>query len=116
MESMSKVRYHIATRIKELREQRKWSQEELGDMFEVAKNKGTVSSWEKGRTTPDADTLVELCEIFGVDISTFYPSSKDDDDEIVLTKKERLIVEWYRSSGYEGRAAIEATAKAMSNI
>ncbi len=118
MESKSEVKEYIARRIRELRESRKWNQEDLGKKFTPEKKKATVSSWENGRTTPDADTLIELCRIFEVDISDFYPgdSGKLKYSVVSLSDDEERLVRWYRASSSEGKSAIYATAEKMFEI
>lgn len=63
---------YIGKKIRELREDRKWSADKLGSMLEKKRSGKTILSWENARTEPDGDTLIELCLIFGVDISDFY--------------------------------------------
>lgn len=104
------TREHIARKIKELREQRGWKQSELGNMLDTPKGGGTVSSWEKGRTTPDADTLINLCRVFCVDISEFYPQERDG-DFIPLSPDEEELLDCYRSVGKEEKGHILHYAK-----
>ena len=63
---------YIGKKIRELRESRKWSADKLGAMLEKPRSGKTILSWENARTEPDGDTLIELCTIFGADISDFY--------------------------------------------
>lgn len=50
---------------------------DLGEMLHPKRSASAVQSWETGRTEPDADTLIELCVLFGVDIKDFYLSQTD---------------------------------------
>jgi putative transcriptional regulator len=50
--------------IRELREERGWSQFELAVRAGVTP--GTVGNWERGKTEPKATQLRRLAEIFGV--------------------------------------------------
>ena len=59
--------------IKELRKDRRISQEELASRLEVTRQ--TVSKWELGDSTPDLDKLVLLAELFEISL-----------DELVLDK------------------------------
>lgn len=52
--------------IKELRESRGLKQEELASVFGLKRT--TVSSWEVGKSKPDADTLVEIAQYFNISI------------------------------------------------
>lgn len=63
---------YIGKKIRELREARNWSSGKLGAMLSNPKSDRGVLSWESGRTSPDAETLMELCILFGVEIADFY--------------------------------------------
>lgn len=53
-----------AQRLRELREERGWSQEDLGR--EIGVTGAAVGMWEQGRRSPDSATLVRLATRFGV--------------------------------------------------
>ena len=59
---MSKHRLHL--NIKYLRLEKKWNQEQLGNMLGIGIS--TVSGYEKGRTLPSLEVLFTLSEIFKV--------------------------------------------------
>ena len=65
-----------------LREAAGFSQEELGNRLNVARQ--TVSKWELGETTPEMDKLEELSNIFGISIDELV---KDDAIPNVITKE-----------------------------
>ena len=50
-------------RIKELRKNHNFSQQELADMLFV--NQTAVSQWERALTIPSPNILLALCELFG---------------------------------------------------
>lgn len=50
----------------ELRKEKGWSQEELGNRLEVTRQ--TVSKWELGQTTPEMNKLIEISNIFGISL------------------------------------------------
>lgn len=79
---------YIGKKIRELRDAKNWSSAKLGNMLSKPKTDRGVLSWESGRTTPDADTLIELCIIFGVDISDFYYKSPEYLDAASSTETE----------------------------
>lgn len=54
----------IGERIKELRTEKKMSQEKLGQLLSVSQD--TVSLWENARSIPPADIIIKLAEIFAV--------------------------------------------------
>lgn len=87
------TREHMSEKIRQLRQKKNISQADLGKMLSNPKRGGTVSSWETGRTLPDEDDLLDLCEIFGVEISYFYPGRKDDNE---LTDEEIELLAYFR--------------------
>lgn len=50
----------------ELRKQKGWSQEELGEKINVSRQ--TISKYEVGQSTPEMDKLIEISKIFGITI------------------------------------------------
>ena len=58
----------FAKRVKALRSERGFSQEELGKLLGVKKQ--TVTHWEAGNNYPNFDTLVKMARLF--DVSTDY--------------------------------------------
>lgn len=48
------------------RKQEKLTQSQLAQKIGVSTN--NIGHWEKGRTEPNIDTLLKLCDIFGVTI------------------------------------------------
>ena len=57
----------LAENIKALRKQKGFSQEEVAARLNVVRQ--TVSKWEKGLSSPDAEMTVRLAELFGVSVS-----------------------------------------------
>lgn len=95
---------YIGQQIRRFRKEKKWSARELGEMIEPKKTDSAVTSWERGRTQPDGDTLIQLCRLFEVEISDFYYdppvfNEKEPDDEVMLeelTPDERRLLSLYR--------------------
>lgn len=57
---------NIGVKIKLLREQNKMTQHELANRLNVTRQ--AVSNWERGKTTPDIDSIQIISEIFAVSI------------------------------------------------
>lgn len=77
----------IEQKIIQLRQERDWSQGELGRKIGV--NQRYVSTWETGRNMPHAETLVKLAQVFEVSIDYLLidgvprePNHKIDDLEL----------------------------------
>lgn len=54
----------IGDKILNLRKARGWSQEEMADRVGVTRQ--AVSRWESNSAKPDADKIVDICDLFGV--------------------------------------------------
>ena len=48
----------------ELRKQKGWSQEEVGEKINVSRQ--TISKYESGLSTPEMDKLIELAKVFEI--------------------------------------------------
>lgn len=77
----------VSHNIKKYRKTLDLKQRELAEMLNVAS--ATVSSWEQGISTPDLDTIFDLCNIFNLSVEELatvpqpeegnenYPEAKD---------------------------------------
>lgn len=64
--------------IRELRKEKGISQQELAKLCSV--HQTAVSQWEKGRTTPDSNSLKLLSKVLGVSVDTLLGEKKDEDE------------------------------------
>ena len=75
----------FSTNLKDLRKKAKMSQDSLAEQLSVSRQ--TVSSWERGKSYPDLDMLVMICEALHVTPNKLlYPAEKSNRfgaDEIV---------------------------------
>ncbi len=55
----------LVNRLKNARNKSGLKQQEVANQLGVKAN--TISNWEKGRTEPDIDTFVKLCNIYQID-------------------------------------------------
>lgn len=58
----------------------------------------TIYGWENGTTQPDADTLLFLCKIYGIEniLGTFGYKTPDT-EPVILTTAEKRLIKKYRS-------------------
>lgn len=72
---------HTGTKIKELRKQKRLTQEELGEMLGV--KKAAIQKYEKGEIVNlKLSTIKKLCEIFDVTPATLiYPEAEEMDQK-----------------------------------
>lgn len=79
----------IGTKIKQMRLQCGFTQEELADRCELTK--GYISQLENGLTLPTIPTLNDLMVALGSDLKTFF--SDDKDEQIIFTNDDFIIKE-----------------------
>lgn len=65
-------------KILDLRRQKGWSQEELGNKLDVSRQ--TISKWEIGATTPELENLVMLSEVFDISIDELVDNPRTQTD------------------------------------
>lgn len=85
----------VGTKIRRLRLQNKWSQEELAHNLNVAQT--SVSNFESNKTIPDFLVMQKVCEVFEVGFEYFvenenekYVFKKNQNNNIVVGKIEVL--------------------------
>lgn len=76
-------------KLKELRKNRKITQQEIADRFGVTR--GTVSNWEIGRREPDIHTLEELARFYGVSLDYFSKKPTKDQFLELLARANSLF-------------------------
>ena len=88
--------------IKELREEKGYTQKELADMMQVSFQ--TISKWETGANYPDITHIPKLADIFGVSAGVLLglePLKEENaevkyDDEVYWNRKRDLLKVWKR--------------------
>lgn len=76
---------YFSEKIYELRKEKGFSQEELADKVNVARQ--TISKWENGTTIPDTNNLIELSKIFEVSVDKLLGNNECDEQNNGDTKK-----------------------------
>ena len=99
----------LSNNIKNLRILRGLSQKQLADMIDRSPN--TISNWEKGSVTPDADVLEPLCEIFKVNPNQLFGWETCQELEDFLHEKEGILIEM--NTLQLQRAAIDANLREL---
>lgn len=74
MDSSNKM--EIGNKIKELRNKKGLTQEELADRCELSK--GFISQLENDLTSPSIATLIDILQCLGTDLRHFFHDTKDD--------------------------------------
>lgn len=97
----------FAKRLKELRNKRGLTQQQISDRLGLART--TYSGYENGAREPDIDSLKKFSEFFGVTID--YMTGKDVDGELANVKDEFLKI--YYKLPEDKRMLIREVAKSM---
>lgn len=97
----------LVNRLRIARTESGLKQQDVADKLGIKAN--TISNWEKGRTEPDIDTFVKLCEIYNIDcadlLSDVYAFKRISRD-ISLFEFEHI--KKYRALDATGRAHVDA--------
>ena len=90
-------------RIKQLRLQAGWKQEELGARLNVGK--GAISRYEKGERGLDAPTINALCDIFGC--TADYLLCRSEMATPQITEAEWQLLAAYRAANVRDRGLVD---------
>lgn len=76
----------------ELRKQKGWSQEELGEKINVSRQ--TISKYESGLSTPEMEKIIELSKVFGISIDKLVGAEQEIgiDDKKTKNKNVKKII------------------------
>jgi len=83
----------LPKRLKMYRENAGLSMREVAK--KINKTAATVSKWESGEIMPYGDTLLQLCDIYNVDITSFYGVTPY---EFRISPSEIKLIKLYRNS------------------
>lgn len=93
------IRENISKNIAKYRKEKGLSQNALAEMV-GAKNFTTVSSWERGISSPDADTIIKLCELLDITLYDLYEVSND---QKTLTPIQKELLQKYEKLDPHGK-------------
>lgn len=74
----------IANNIKNLRIKRNITQEELAEKLFVTRQ--AISRWEVGKSIPDYDTLLKLCDYYQISIEELLFNKKNIKEDLIIKK------------------------------
>lgn len=103
MSEKDMTRQAVMQNIKKYRERIGLSQRQLAD--KLGFDASTVAYWETGRGAPNADTIVELCTLFGVKPSVMMGVEKDFND---MQEKAAKFYALYLVASPEVRLAVDS--------
>ena len=77
----------IAQRLAELRRERGFSQESLGEQLGLSRQ--AVSKWERAESAPDMGNLIALADLYGVTLDELLRVSPEVEDDVRYESQER---------------------------
>ena len=98
------VKQTIATNLRYYRKKRNLTQKALAEALGVRHN--SVSSWETGINSIDAETLAKVCGILEVSLEEMYGNPVYGAYMPVITDREKLLILQYRKH-IEMQAAVD---------
>lgn len=108
----------IMLRLKEIREDRNLSQQEVATAIETSQT--NIARWENGKNEPSYLQLVKLADFYNCSID--FLVGRDEDfskvtlqSQIVLSSEEKDLIKYYRGIEKPARLAIFNTAKSFYN-
>lgn len=101
------------TRIKELRIERGWSQEDLAKRSNTTQ--AAIARYESELAEPKLSAVVAIARVYNVTLEYLLGLEDLPENADPLADDERDLVTRYRSANAQGRIAIQAVARAMSN-
>lgn len=100
----------LVTLLRDARISRGLKQKDVARRVGIKDN--TLSNWETGRTEPDMDTFLALCDIYDIDaadaLTLAYGGSRV---KTICSTEERSLVEAYRKASEDDRAVVDAALR-----
>lgn len=95
----------LIERLKSARTDKGLKQQDVAEQLGIKAN--TISNWEKGRTEPDIDTFVKLCDIYEIDcaslLSDVYAFKRISND---ISLSEYNLIKKYRDLDDHGQETV----------
>lgn len=98
----------LVNRLRTARTDKNLKQQDVADILGIKPN--TLSNWEKGRTEPDIDTFVKLCDIYEIDCASLLAdvyAFKRIKSDISLAEYEHI--KKYRALDEHGKEMVDFT-------
>ena len=97
----------LAKNIRYLRKRKNWSQDELAEKL-GKKSYTTIQKWESGVGSPTFKTLVDMADLFGVDIDALAKADLEaGTNDVSLSLAEASLISDYRSLNLEGQEKVQ---------
>lgn len=106
------IRLVLADRLKHFRESAGMTIYEVGE--KIGRSGKTVSAWECGRGQPDADMLLTLCDLYGIDsIADLYGEKSHSSPTLTSAELNLLVI--FRGMNLEGQRAALSMVRGLAS-
>lgn len=101
----------LGTRLKELREERGYSQQQLADLLHLSRS--TIEMYEHGKRDPNTETKEAIADFFNVNMDYLFgrDGSPSPNPEEILSKDEKILISSYRLLNAAGKRRIQEYAE-----
>ncbi|MFF2237636.1 MULTISPECIES: helix-turn-helix domain-containing protein [Bacillus cereus group] len=82
----------FSERLKEEREKRNWSQNDLAEKLHVSRQ--SVSKWKTGKNYPSIEIIIHLSDLFGITIDELLRSDEELTQKIIEDSKQLAYPKW----------------------
>jgi len=82
----------FSERLKEEREKRNWSQNDLAEKIHVSRQ--SVSKWETGKNYPSIEIIIHLSDLFGITIDELLRSDEELTQKVIEDSKQLAHPKW----------------------
>lgn len=90
----------LGTKLADLRKRNGYSQETLAEKLGISRQ--AVSKWERGESTPDTDTLIELSRLYAVSLDELVGNEPKQEKKEEKTEKKKIHVKSKDAPVYPG--------------
>lgn len=111
--TVSAIEKILPEKLKKFRKNAKLTTNQVGEMLN--KTPSAITLWETGKSLPDVNTLLKLCDIYKVaDLSEFV--NQDASIEVSsLAKSEQEIIRLWRKTPSDVKNALKCILKKFDN-
>ncbi|MEM5650461.1 helix-turn-helix transcriptional regulator [Bacillus cereus] len=82
----------FSERLKEEREKRNWSQNDLAEKLHVSRQ--SVSKWETGKNYPSIEIIIHLSDLFDITIDELLRSDEELTQKVIEDSKKLAYPKW----------------------
>lgn len=109
---------YIGALIRQARKNKGITSVQLASMLEPPRKPQTVTAWERGVSSPDAESISQISRILGIDARSFYGQCDEDGYQVIslqdpIRKDMEAFEDCYTRMTDTQRKAVLAVASAM---